>query len=160
MSLLLKLTSNKGARRKAKTVGRGNGSGHGTYSTRGMNGQRQRTGSGKRPGFEGGQTPLFRKMPKLKGFNNPNHIDYQVVNVGSLNIFEDNEEINVARLFEKSLIQVKNLPVKILGDGELKKKLNIKVDRISASAKVKIEDAKGTAIELMKKTEAKTETKK
>lgn len=149
MSSLQNLKSNPGARKKAKTVGRGNGSGHGTYSTRGMNGQRQRTGSKKRPGFEGGQTPLYRKMPKLKGFNNVNHVSYQVVNVGDLNVFEDNTEVTLANLFEKNLISKKDRPVKILGDGELKKKLNVKVDRVSSSAKQKIEASKGTVTELM-----------
>lgn len=151
MSLLQQLKSNKGARKRRKVVGRGNASGHGTYSTRGMNGQRQRTGSSRSPGFEGGQTPLFRKLPKLKGFNNPNHVTFQVVNVESLNVFEDGSEIDIVKLFEKHLIAHKDRPVKILGDGELTKKLNIKVDRISTSAKSKIEKAKGTATELMQK---------
>jgi len=150
MSSLQNLKSNPGARKKAKIVGRGNGSGHGTYSTRGMNGQRQRTGSKAKPGFEGGQTPLFRKMPKLKGFTNINRIDYQVVNVGDLNVFEDSEEIDVVKLYEKKLICRKDQPVKILGDGELTKKLTIKVDKFSASAKAKIEKAKGTVTEFVK----------
>jgi len=160
MDRLLNLQSNPGARKKRKTVGRGVGSGHGTYSTRGMNGQRQRTGSGKTPGFEGGQTPLYRRLPKYKGFTNVNHVSYQVVNVGNLNIFEDNEEIDVVKLFERKLISSKSKPVKVLGDGELTKKLNIKVDRISGSAKLKIEKAKGTVTELMplaEKTAEKTE---
>jgi large subunit ribosomal protein L15 len=143
-TLLQTLSSNPGARKKRKEVGRGNGSGHGTYSTRGMNGQRQRTGSRKRPGFEGGQTPLYRKMPKLKGFNNPCRVTYQVVNVGNLNIFEENEEIDVVKLYEKHLISHKGQPVKILGDGELKKKLALKVDKFSGLAKEKIEKAGGT----------------
>ncbi|HLG25709.1 MAG TPA: 50S ribosomal protein L15 [Candidatus Gracilibacteria bacterium] len=153
MSRLLQLKSNKGARKKAKRVGRGNGSGHGTYSTRGMNGQNSRTGGGTRPGFEGGQTPIYRKMPKLKGFNNLNRVRFQVVNVDRLNTFEENEEIDVMRLFEKKLISNKDQPVKILGNGDLTKKLVVKADRISASAKEKIEKAKGSAIELMAKTE-------
>jgi len=147
---LLKLKSNPGARKKRKVVGRGNGSGHGTYSTRGMNGQRQRTGSSRSPGFEGGQTPLYRKMPKLGGFRNINRIAYQVVNVGALNAFDENEEVNIARLFEKRLICRKNMPVKVLGEGELTKKLTVKVDKISASAKEKIEKAKGKFEEILK----------
>ncbi len=150
MSLLQNLKSNPGSRKRRKTVGRGNGSGHGTYSTRGTNGQSQRTGSQKRPGFEGGQTPLSRKMPKLKGFNNPNHIIYQVVNVGSLNVFEDNEEVDVVKLFEKKLISHKEKPVKILGEGEITKKLTLKADKFSASAKEKIEKAKGAVMEFVK----------
>ncbi len=149
MDRLLKLESNPGARKRRKVVGRGVGSGHGTYSTRGMNGQRQRTGSGKKPGFEGGQTPLFRRLPKFKGFTNVNHVSFQVVNVEKLNVFSDNEEVDVVKLFEKNLINSKEKPVKVLGDGELTKKLNVKVDRISGGAKLKIEKAKGTATELM-----------
>jgi large subunit ribosomal protein L15 len=150
MSKLQNLKSNPGSRKRRKTVGRGNGSGHGTYSTRGSNGQRQRTGSRKHPGFEGGQTPLYRKMPKLKGFRNLNRITYQVVNVGNLNIFEDNDEVDVVRLFEKKLISHKDKPVKLLGDGDLKKKLTIKVDKFSASAKEKIEKAKGAVTGFVK----------
>lgn len=150
MDRLLNLTSNPGARKRRKVVGRGVGSGHGTYSTRGMNGQRQRTGSGKKPGFEGGQTPLFRRLPKFRGFTNINRVEFQVVNVGKLNQFEENSDIDVIKLFEKKLISSKSKPVKILGDGDLTKKLNIKVDRISESAKLKIEKANGTATELMK----------
>lgn len=149
MDRLLNLKSNPGARKKRKTVGRGPGSGHGTYSTRGMNGQRQRTGSGKSPGFEGGQTPLYRRLPKYKGFTNPNHVSFQVVNVGNLNVFNDNDEVDVVKLYEKNLISSKSKPVKLLGDGELTKKLNVKVDRISGNAKLKVEKAKGTVTELM-----------
>ena len=151
MPSLLNLTSNPGARKKRKTVGRGNGSGHGTYSTRGTNGQRQRTCSSTNPGFAGGQTPLFRKMPKLKGFNNINRISYQVVNVGDLNIFEENQEIDVINLFDKGLISHKDRPIKILADGDLTKKLKVKADKFSASAKEKIEKNKGTVIEFIKK---------
>lgn len=151
MSLFQNLKSNKGARKRRKVVGRGNGSGHGTYSTRGGKGQTARTGSKKSPGFEGGQTPLYRKMPKLKGFKNINRVHFQVVNIENLNIFEENEEVSVVKLFEKKLISNKNKPVKILGDGELTKKLTVKVDRVSVSAKEKIEKAKGTVQELMKK---------
>ena len=97
---------------------------------------------------------FFCELLKLKGFTNVNNISYQVVNVGDLNIFEENEEINVVKLFEKKLISSKSKPVKILGDGDLSKKLIIKVDRISASAKVKIEKAKGTATELMPSTKS------
>jgi large subunit ribosomal protein L15 len=142
-SLLLSLKSNPGAKKRRKVVGRGNGSGHGTYSTRGMNGQSQRTGSQRRPGFEGGQTPLLRKMPKLKGFRNPTRVEYQIVNVESLNVFEGNEPIDVVKLYEKKLISHKDRPVKILGEGELTKKLELKVDKFSASAKEKIEKAGG-----------------
>lgn len=149
MSKLQHLKSKVGARKKAKRVGRGNGSGHGTYSTRGMNGQNQRTGGGTKPGFEGGQTPLYRKMPKLKGFNNINRINFQVVNVEKLNSFNDGDEVDAAKLYEKKMIISQKQPVKILGDGELSKQLTIKVARVSMSARAKIEKAKGTISESM-----------
>ena len=142
MSSLLTLTSNKGARKKRKTIGRGNGSGHGTSATRGGKGQTARTGSSKRPGFEGGQTPLYRKMPKYKGFNNPNHVEYQVVNVKKLNIFEDNAEVTAASLFEKKLVHSATQPVKILGDGDVNKKLTVKSIKFLPQPKVKLKKLK------------------
>lgn len=148
MSKLLSLKSNKGSRKKKKRVGRGNGSGHGTYSTRGMNGQNARTGGGTRVGFEGGQTPLYRKMPKLKGFLNPNYVKFQVVNVEKLNVFNDNDEVDVQKLRDKGLISNVTQPLKILGTGDLKKKLTVKADSFSASAKEKIEKVEGTTITL------------
>lgn len=154
MSKLLTLKSNKGARYKSKRLGRGDSSGCGTYSGRGMNGQNSRTGGGVKPGFEGGQTPLIRKMPKLKGFKNVNRVNYQVVNVGALSIFEENEEIDIVKLYEKKLISSKIRPVKLLGDGEVSKKLTVKVDLSSASAREKIEKAKGALIILNEKKTA------
>ncbi len=148
MSKLLELKSNKGARQKSKRLGRGNSSGKGTYAGRGMNGQNSRTGGGVRPGFEGGQTPLYRKMPKLRGFKNVNRVEYQVVNVGNLNVFDDNEEIDIIKLYEKKLISNKVQPVKLLGDGEISKQLTIKLDGVSASAKEKVEKAKGKVVVL------------
>jgi large subunit ribosomal protein L15 len=148
MDALLKLKRNKGATQTKKRLGRGNGSGLGTYSGRGGKGQTQRTGGNIKPGFAGGQTPLYRKMPKYKGFNNINRVTFQIVNVESLNIFEDGAEINAQSLHEKKLIDSMVKPVKILGNGELKKKLNITVDRVSTSAKEKIEQAKGKVTEL------------
>ncbi|MBU0667589.1 50S ribosomal protein L15 [Patescibacteria group bacterium] len=150
MTKLLNLKSNAGARSRKKRVGRGNGSGSGTYCGRGVNGQNCRTGGGTRPGFEGGQTPLYRKMPKLKGFKNVNRINFQVVNVQKLNNFEENDEIDILKLYEKKYITNKSQPVKILGDGELTKKLTVKVDKVSATAKAKIEKAKGSVVELIK----------
>lgn len=148
MSKLLVLSSNKGARMKSKRLGRGNASGKGTYAGRGMNGQNSRTGGGVRPGFEGGQTPLYRKMPKLRGFKNPNRTDYQIINIGNLDAFDENEEVDIVKLYEKNLIRNKVNPVKLLGDGEIAKKLTIKVDSVSKSAKEKIEKAKGKIIQL------------
>lgn len=134
-----------------KRLGRGNGSGKGTYAGKGIKGQTARTGGKRRPGFEGGQMPYIRKMPKLKGFTNPNHVSFQVVNVADLNIFNDNEEVNLISLYEKNLISKKDKPVKILSTGELSKKLHIKVDRISKAAQEKISKASCTFEELMGK---------
>lgn len=133
-------------KKNRKRVGRGIGSGHGGFSGRGVKGQTARTGGKVRPGFEGGQTPYLRRMPKLKGFKNPNHIIYQAVNVGRLNVFEDNSTVTKAELFAKKLICKKNQPVKLLGSGELKKQITITVDKASKSAKKIVESAKGKVI--------------
>lgn len=160
MSLLQSLSPKNGKKAK-KRVGRGNASGHGTYSCRGMKGQSARSGGRRRPGFEGGQTPYLRKMPKLKGFKNPNHVDYQVVNVSALNIFEDGTTVDQKLLLEKNLVSKKTVPVKLLSHGELEKKLTIVVNKASKLAVEKVEAKKGK-VELItkgKKAEAKKETK-
>jgi len=135
------------ANKTRKRVGRGNASGHGTYSCRGMNGQSARSGGRRRPGFEGGQTPYLRRMPKLKGFTNHNYVEYQVINIGDLNIFEDKAEIKKEDLLAKNLICKKSVPVKLLGGkGEIEKEITIHVDKASASAITKIEAKKGKVI--------------
>lgn len=141
---LHELKPNKGATKSKRRVGRGNGSGLGTYSGRGCKGQNSRTGGGVRAGFEGGQTPLTLRMPKLKGFKSPNKISYQVVNLTKLNQFEDGTEINANFLLEKGLVSKKGLPIKILGTGEIKKKLTFNVTKVSKTAKEKIEKAGGS----------------
>lgn len=161
MDSLLNLRRNKGATQTKKRLGRGNGSGLGTYSGRGGKGQTARTGGNIKPGFAGGQTPLYRQMPKYRGFNNPNHVTFQVINVSDLNVFEEGTEINAQTLLEKRLISSLNKPIKLLGNGELNKKLTIIVDRLSNSAKEKIENAKGSVTELMtKKSSTEKTTKK
>src|SRR5690606_2476641 len=116
----------------------------GTYSCRGMKGQSARTGGRRRPGFEGGQTPYYMRMPKLKGFRNINQVEYQVVNIGELNIFDDKEEITPEKLHQKKLISKKNLPVKLLGGkGEVEKEFKIIVHKASKTAIQKIEAKKG-----------------
>ncbi len=153
MSLLLDLRSKNG-RKKRKVVGRGNGSGHGTYSTKGGKGQTARSGGKRRPGFEGGQTPFIQKLPKLKGFKNPNQVDYQIVNTGQLNIFDDNAEVNAESLYKKNLISKKNKPVKLLaGKGELSKTLTVTVYKASAEAISQIQAKKGKVELLEKKVE-------
>ncbi len=136
-----------------KRVGRGNASGHGTYSCRGMNGQSSRSGGRVRPGFEGGQTSYFMKMPKLKGFKNPNKVDYQAVNVGDLNIFEDGATIDAQALLSKNLIAKKSEPIKLLGGkGKLEKKLTILVHKASASAVEQVKTSKGELKLLIQET--------
>jgi large subunit ribosomal protein L15 len=139
-----------GSKHKSKRIGRGNGSGHGTFSTKGCKGQKARSGGSIPPSFEGGQTPLARRLPKLKGFTNPGKTSFQIVNTGLLNgKFEDGDTVNMETLFEKRLIRSKTLPVKILGMGDLAKKLTVKIDRVAGSARVKIESAKGSVEELL-----------
>lgn len=127
-----------------KRVGRGNASGNGTYAGRGMNGQLSRSGGGKGKGFEGGQQPLAMRLPKLPGFINHNRVEYAPVNVSRLEgLFGDGETVDAASLVAKGVIKHEYIPVKVLGDGELTKRLTVKVDKVSASAKAKIEAAGG-----------------
>ena len=134
-----------GSRKDRKRVGRGHGSGKGGRSGKGQDGQLSRSGGGKGPGFEGGQTPLYMRLPKLPGFKNRFRVEYAIVNVGRLEeIYSAGETVDVDSLFDKGVIKSKTVPVKILGDGDLKKKLDVKVDKASGSARTKIEAAGGT----------------
>jgi large subunit ribosomal protein L15 len=147
MDILSNLKYAEGSRKKRKRVGRGEGSGHGTQATRGMNGQRSRSGSKKRSWFEGGQMPLQRRIPKF-GFTNIFKQTYQVVNLNALQRIADENKIdkviNLEELKNLGLISSLKKPVKILGKGELKAKLNLEVNAISQSAKEKIESAGGS----------------
>jgi len=156
MSLQDLRTNNK---KTKKRVGRGNGSGHGTYCCKGASGQTKRSGGRRRPGFEGGQTPYIRRIPKLKGFKNPNHVEYQAINVGTLNIFDDKTEVTIELLYKKNLISKKTKPVKLLaGKGKLEKELTIKVHKASAAAIKQVEANKGKFSTIIKeKKETKTE---
>lgn len=138
--------SSKLGKKKKKLLGRGNGSGHGTFCCRGGKGQSARSGGSIRPGFEGGQTTMLRRMPKLRGFKNPNHQEFQVVNVGDLNVFDNNTEVNLDSLFAKKLVAKKSKPVKLLGNGELEKTLTVTVSKASASAVEAIQAKKGKVI--------------
>lgn len=134
-----------GSRKNRKRVGRGNGSGHGSTAGRGDKGQNSRAGGGKGPGFEGGQNPLHMRMPKLGGFKNRNRVEYAVVNVGRLeDLFGVGETVDVDALFAKGVIKSKTTPVKVLGDGDITKALTVKIDKVSAPARTKIEAAGGT----------------
>lgn len=127
-----------------KRVGRGPGSGLGKTSGRGQKGQNARSGGGVRPGFEGGQTTLARRLPK-RGFTNFNRVEYAIVNVKDLNRFEDGTDVTPALLKEVGLVRKELNGVKILGEGELTKKLNVTAAKFSKSAKEAIEKAGGKA---------------
>ena len=134
----------EGSRHSRKRVGRGNGSGYGKTAGRGLNGQKSRAGGGKRPGFEGGQTPLAMRLPKLPGFRNINRVEYLPVNVSRLEEKLDaGQAVNGESLKAKGIIKHEDALVKVLGDGELTKALTVSVDKVSASAKAKIEAAGG-----------------
>lgn len=134
-----------GSNKKRKRVGRGDGSGHGTTSGRGTKGQLARSGGKTRIGFEGGQMPLQRRLPHLRGFKNNRKIEFNVINIGMLEVFKDGSTIDYDFLVKKGLIMKKGNPVKILGNGDLKKKLNIRANGFSKSAREKIEKAGGKA---------------
>jgi len=136
-----------GSRNKSKRVGRGNGSGKGTFSGRWMNGQNCRSGGGVPDWFEGGQTPLFRRMPKLKGFSNAKFKKhFNVINLSDIEfaISKGAKEITKETLIETGVVTKKNLPVKLLGNGALKSKITISVDAASDSAIAAIEKAGAT----------------
>jgi large subunit ribosomal protein L15 len=134
-----------GSTKKRKRVGRGNGSGHGTTSGRGSNGQLSRSGGGVRLGFEGGQMPLQRRLPHLKGFKNTRKEVFNIVNVSQLEVFDTDAVVDYEALLNKGLVMKKNARVKILGSGDFSKKLTIKADSFSKSAIEKINKAGGKA---------------
>lgn len=133
-----------GSRTPRRRVGRGLGSGMGKTSTRGQKGQWSRTGGGVRPGFEGGQMPITRRMPKV-GFTNIFKKEFSLVNVEFLEGFEAGTEVTPELLYQEGLVKKLQLPVKILGDGELTKALTVKAHKFSATAAEKIEKAGGKA---------------
>jgi large subunit ribosomal protein L15 len=143
---LHELKAPPGSSKAPKRKGRGTATGQGKTAGRGMNGQNSRSGGGVRLGFEGGQMPLYRRIPK-RGFTNIWRTEYETVNVEALNVFEDGTEITKALLISNGLIRKSGNGLKILGDGTLKKKLTVKADKYSKTAKEKIEAAGGQAEE-------------
>ncbi|MEN8613772.1 50S ribosomal protein L15 [Dehalogenimonas sp. THU2] len=137
-----------GATKKRKRVGRGDASGHGAYSGKGMKGQKARAGGKTRPGFEGGQNPLIKKLPQKRGFVNPFRVEYAVINVSSLNRFEAGTVITPELLIEARLLKNLDTPVKILANGEIEKALTVKASRFTEAAKSKIEAAGGKVEEI------------
>ncbi|MFN3603973.1 MAG: 50S ribosomal protein L15 [Leptonema sp. (in: bacteria)] len=138
----------QGSKFKKKRVGRGEGSGLGKTSGRGQKGQKSRTGYSKKIGFEGGQMPLYKRIPK-RGFHNPFKKEYQIINLFMIEKKELKGDITLDELLKVGLIKNKNLPVKILGFGDISNTVNVEVHAISKSAKEKIE-AKGGKVEIIK----------
>jgi len=141
------LKSKKGANKTRKRLGRGSGSGLGTTSGRGTKGQKSRSGGGVRVGFEGGQMPLIRRLPK-RGFNNSRFAkEFEIVNLNKLNdFFEDGDEVSCSTLKSKGLIRGNKGGVKVLGNGDITKKLLVKVDKVSKSAVEKIKRLNGDVV--------------
>ena len=134
----------EGSTKAPKRIGRGQGTGHGTTAGRGMNGQNSRSGGGVRLGFEGGQMPLYRRLPK-RGFNNKWAKEYAEVNVKDLDRFEDGSVVDLGVLLAAGLVGKQLDGLKVLGNGELSKKLTVKAEKFSRSAVEKIEKAGGKA---------------
>ena len=140
----MKLNELESLKKDRKRVGRGPGSGNGKTSGKGHKGQNARSGGGVRPGFEGGQLPLYRRLSK-RGFNNYNfRTVYATVNVSDLEVFEEGTVVTKELLIEKGLVKKELDGIKVLGNGELTKKLTVKANKFSSSAKAKIENAGGT----------------
>jgi large subunit ribosomal protein L15 len=133
--------------KKKKMLGRGVGSGHGKTSGKGNKGQKARSGGGVRVGFEGGQMPLFRRIARRGFSNQPFKKVYEVLNVSDLNRFSDGEKVSAETLKSRGLLKKSGLPVKILGDGDLARKLSVSVDKVSKTAREKIVAAGGEVIE-------------
>ncbi len=142
------LRSPKGAKKSRRRVGRGDSSGFGSFSGRGMKGQKSRTGGGVRPSFEGGQLPLSKKLPKIRGFTNIFRIRYSVVNVDRLAAFPSESEVTPEVLNEVGLLRNLKYPVKILGRGELNVPLVVSAHKFSNSARQQIEAAGGSVREI------------
>lgn len=139
------LSPNKGANKQRKRLGRGPGSGHGKTAGRGHKGFKSRSGSGIKPGFEGGQMPLQRRLPK-RGFTNINTVKFSIVTLSQLDSLDAGTEVNSASLIEQGMAR-KGLPVKVLANGEISKAVTINVEKVSAGAKAKIEAAGGKVVE-------------
>lgn len=139
---LNELKPNKGARQVAKRIGRGQGSGNGKTAGKGQKGQLSRSGGGKGPGFEGGQTPIYKRIPK-RGFTNINRKEYAVVNLSDLNVFEEGTTVTPEMMVVAGLVKKVLAGIKILGNGNIDKKLTVTCHAISSSAKAAIEKAGG-----------------
>ncbi|MGD1804502.1 50S ribosomal protein L15 [Dapis sp. BLCC M126] len=142
----------KGSQQRGRRLGRGISAGQGASCGKGMRGQKSRSGGSTRPGFEGGQNPLYRRLPKLKGFPMVNRKKYTIINVSKLASLPANTEVTLASLMEVGIITSDDGPLKILGDGELNVALKVHAAAFTASARSKIEAAGGSCQEIGSKT--------
>ncbi len=140
--ILSRLQPPEGSRTSRKRLGRGTGSGLGKTSGKGHKGQRARSGGGNARGFEGGQMPIQRRLPK-RGFKNPFRIEYVAVNVSKLDVFKDGSVVDIKALVEAGIVKSENVMVKVLGTGDLKKKLTVRIHAASKTAMEKIQQAGG-----------------
>jgi large subunit ribosomal protein L15 len=140
---LHELKPSVGSRKERKRKGRGIGTGNGKTSGKGHKGQNARSGGGVRPGFEGGQMPIFRRLPK-RGFKNPNRTEYAIVNLDTLNLFKEGTEVTPELLLETGAVRNAKNGIKVLGNGSLEQKLTVKAHKFSGSAKEAIVAAGGT----------------
>ena len=150
-STLNTLKANSGSRKKKLRKGRGIAAGQGASCGFGMRGQKSRSGRSTRPGFEGGQMPLYRRVPKLKHFEIINQKNFSIINLDKLNDFKDNDTVNLDSLVKKGLLFKPKFPLKILGNGEVKVKLKVQAHAFTKVAKQKIEGAGGTCELISKK---------
>ena len=144
-----KLSPAPGSKKNRKRVGRGDGSGYGTYSGRGCKGQKSRAGYSIRPGFEGGQLPLIKRLPRKRGFTNIFRIEYNVVNTGTLNMFESGSEVDPEKMAVAGVVSSLRRPIKILAEGDINHPLVVKAHRFSTAAKTRIEAAGGKVEEVV-----------
>ena len=143
------LKSPEGSKKNRKRVGRGDSSGSGSYSGKGMKGQKSRSGGGVRPGFEGGQLPLIKKLSALRGFNNIFRREFIPINLSTISkLYEKDSQISPETLVDKNVLKNTNSPIKILGEGEINFSVNVTAHKFSRSAKDKIIAAGGTVQEL------------
>lgn len=138
----------QGSTHSRKRVGRGAGSGYGCTAGKGLNGQKSRSGGGVRPGFEGGQTPLYRRLPQKAGFNNVNRKEYAVVNLADLAQFEAGTDVNPETLIASGLVKNLKDGIKILGDGELSSAITVRAHKFSKNAEEKLKAA-GCTVEVI-----------
>ena len=136
------------SKKERKRVGRGNASGYGTYAGRGLKGQKSRSGNKMRPGFEGGQLPLIKRLPRKRGFVNIFRKEYSIVNVAKLNTFAEGSEVTPEKLHAAGLVKTLKHPVKILANGEVGHAVTVKANKFSTAAKAKIEAAGGKVEEV------------